>query len=205
MARLGGREGSNPRDGCGDLSDRRRTQSHGRSSYLRAGYRAHRNSYKPWAAPTIAEFYNRNYYYFKEVLADFFFYPAYLRYFKARPELRLFFATFAAAGCGNFVFHMLFSLEDAGAHGLGSWLAKLQVYAFYSAVLGIAIGWSQVRTRRRGSTPRSRGRKIAACAAVLFFYALIMNFDVVDGVRGLPVYLRFVIFLFNPFAGSLNG
>jgi len=62
-----------------------------------AGFRALRYTYKPLEAGSIAEFWNRYVYYFKELLVEFFFYPAYLRYFRESPRLRLAAATFAAA------------------------------------------------------------------------------------------------------------
>src|SRR4029453_4056095 len=72
-----------------------------------AGFNIYRNTYKPYQATSIADFYNRIYYYFKELLVAFFFYPSYLRYFKKHPRLRLFTATLAAAGLGNILFHFL--------------------------------------------------------------------------------------------------
>src|SRR5205085_6867278 len=74
-----------------------------------AGFNALRNTYRPLEATTIADFWNRYYYYFKELLADFFFFPTYMRYFKTYPRLRVFAATFAAATVGNWLYHF-----DAG-------------------------------------------------------------------------------------------
>ena len=66
-----------------------------------AGFRALRNTYRPLEARTVAEFWNRYYYYFKELLADFFFYPTFFRWFKGHKRVRLAAATFMAAGFGN--------------------------------------------------------------------------------------------------------
>jgi hypothetical protein len=56
-----------------------------------AGFNAFRKTYRPVEALTIMEFYNRIYYYFKELLVTILlFFPAYLRYFKKRPKVRLF-------------------------------------------------------------------------------------------------------------------
>src|ERR1039458_6874721 len=89
-----------------------------------AGFNALRNTYRPLASTTIAEFYNRVYYYFKELLVDFFFYPAYFRYFKDRPRLRLFFATLAAAGFGNLLYHILASIGAVSQIGLWRLIVK---------------------------------------------------------------------------------
>ncbi len=53
-----------------------------------AGFKALRNTWSPLQSRTIAEFWNRYYYYFKELLVEFFFYPTFLRFFKTRPRLR---------------------------------------------------------------------------------------------------------------------
>jgi hypothetical protein len=72
-----------------------------------AGFRALRNTYRPLQSRTIAEFWNRYYYYFKELLVELFFFPIYMRYFKRHPRLRLAVATMAAACFGNMLFHFL--------------------------------------------------------------------------------------------------
>ncbi len=70
-----------------------------------AGFKALRNTWSPLQSKTIAEFWNRYYYYFKELLVEFFFYPTFLRFFKTKPRLRMFMATMAAAGLGNMLYH----------------------------------------------------------------------------------------------------
>lgn len=70
-----------------------------------AGFNALRNTCRPLSATTVADFFNRYFYYFKELLVDFFFFPAFLRYWKGHRRLRLVFANFAAAGFGNAFFH----------------------------------------------------------------------------------------------------
>src|SRR5207247_2697015 len=88
-----------------------------------SGFRALRNNYRPLAARTIAEFLNRYYFYFKELLVEFFFYPTFFRFFKGRTRLRLAAATFAAAGLGNMFFHFI---RDVGyVAQLGLWRALM--------------------------------------------------------------------------------
>ena len=126
-----------------------------------AGFNALRNTYRPLAATSIAEFYNRIYYYFKELLVDFFFYPAYLRYFKDRPRLRLFSRVNAlAAGLlsGNMLYHILASLGAASQIGLWRTIVGFQIYAVYVLILGLAIGVSQIRSLRRRPGQRRTGQ-----------------------------------------------
>jgi hypothetical protein len=67
-----------------------------------AGFNALRYTYRPLSSTTVMEFFNRFYYYFKELLVDLFFYPAFLRYWKKHKRLRMAFATAAAAFFGKF-------------------------------------------------------------------------------------------------------
>ena len=45
---------------------------------------------------TVVGFWNRYYYYFKEIMVDFFFFPTFVSWFRKRPVLRLFAAVFMA-------------------------------------------------------------------------------------------------------------
>ncbi|MEL6745317.1 MAG: hypothetical protein AAFO68_07605, partial [Pseudomonadota bacterium] len=72
-----------------------------------SGYCIPRNTVNPLASRTLAEFWNRYFFYFKELLVDLFFYPAFLRFFKKQPKLRIAFATLCAAGLGNFLYHFM--------------------------------------------------------------------------------------------------
>ncbi|MBF0502284.1 MAG: hypothetical protein HQM09_19240 [Candidatus Riflebacteria bacterium] len=160
------------------------------------GFNALRNTYKPLEAKSIAEFYNRVYYYFKELLVDFFFYPTYFRFFKQHPRLRIFFATFAAAGFGNALFHFLRDITLIIKLGLWNALAGFQTYLLYCVILGTAIGVSQLRSI--GRPPQNRG--FLSTVFVLFFYCLIMVLD--DPLRSWSIidYCSFIINLFLPFA-----
>src|SRR4030095_1930965 len=105
----------------------------------------YRNTYKPYQATSIADFYNRIYYYFKELLVAFFFYPSYLRYFKKHPRLRLFTATLAAAGLGNILFHFLRTEDRILRDGLIKTAVFFTPYVVYGLILGGAIAFSQLR------------------------------------------------------------
>jgi hypothetical protein len=161
-----------------------------------AGFAALRNTYRPLESRTIAEFWNRYYFYFKELLVDMFFYPTFMRYFKGRPKLRLFFATLAAATFGNAYYH--FFDEPGPIVKLGFWRALLafQPYLFYCLALGVAIGISQLRKRK--TVPQGWLRaKLAPAFTVALFFCLLKIFA--DTSRTVPIqeHFRFLLHLFN--------
>jgi hypothetical protein len=111
-----------------------------------AGFKLPRNTCRPLQSRSIAEFWNRYYYYFKELLVDMFFYPAFLRYFKKSPRLRVFFATFMAAGVGNAIFHFFRQLDLLFTMGVREATLGFTSYLVYCVLLAAGIGVSQVRT-----------------------------------------------------------
>jgi len=113
-----------------------------------AGFAALRNTYRPLAARSIADFWNRYYYYFKELLVDFFFYPAFLRFFRTHPRLRRAFATLAAAGFGNALYHYLRDAEVLVERGPWGALLAFRSYLVYGLLLGGAVALSQLRAAR---------------------------------------------------------
>jgi hypothetical protein len=161
-----------------------------------AGFNLLRNTYKPLYATTIAEFWNRFYFYFKELLVEFFFFPTYVRYFKKHRRLRLAAATFAAATLGNLVYH--FCRDIHYVFDLGFWRAVtgLQVYAFYAMVLGAAITLSQLRGKRApGSLPFHR--RVISSVGVIGFYCLLEIFDYEGRSHSLQSHLAFFGSLFR--------
>jgi len=142
------------------------------------GFNVFRNTYKPLLAPSLVEFWNRYYYYFKELLVDFFFFPAYVRHFRGRPALRMLTATLAAAGLGNLYYHVLFNdtfLLTLDLAGLRPWL---ETRAFYCLLLSLGIYVSMRREQKRrgpaaSATPASMPARIRRIAGVWTFFALI--------------------------------
>ncbi len=163
-----------------------------------AGFNAFRNTYRPFEALTIMEFYNRIYYYFKELLVTFFFFPAYLRYFKKRPKVRLFMATLAAAGLGNWMFHFLRDQELIFRHGFWAALLMYRSYAVYALILGVAISVSQMRSMaNKGKLPVGLA-KVRAFAVIMLFYLLICIFEEPNTRHGLGDYVKYCVGLFVP-------
>ena len=161
-----------------------------------AGFNALRNSYRPLSSTTIAEFFNRFYYYFKELLVDFFFYPTFLRYWKGHKRLRMIFATFAAVVFGNSFFHLARDWQFFQKDGFWKGLASYQVLFFYNVVLGTALSISQLR--KRGPRPKGfvRGHLVPVFG-VLFFYCLLSVFFIdEDRLYPLAVHLKYLASLF---------
>jgi hypothetical protein len=145
-----------------------------------AGYNALRNTCNPLRSATIAEFWNRYYYYFKELLVDNFFYPAFLRYWKKKPRLRLFFATMAAAGFGNVLYHFLRDIHEIINRGPWDALVSFHVYMFYGVVLGAAIGLSQLFEKKKRQDMSWLKRNIINPFCVIAFYCVLSIFDAPD-------------------------
>ncbi|WBS00876.1 hypothetical protein OU994_21560 [Pseudoduganella sp. SL102] len=110
-----------------------------------AGYRLPRGCWRPLESRTLMDYFNRFHYYFKELLVDFFFFPTFFKVFRAHPRLRLFFATFMAAGVGNAIWHFTRDIVLVATDGAPAALRSYASYAFYCLVLAVAVGLSQVR------------------------------------------------------------
>jgi hypothetical protein len=142
-----------------------------------AGFRLLRNTYRPLESTTLAEFWNRYYFYYKELLVDHFFYPTFVRCFRGHRRLRMFFATFAAACVGNLLFHFIRDIHFVGEMGLWRAVIGEQSHAFYTFVLAVSVGLSQMR---RAPQPAPRGwvrRRLLPCLWVSSFFCLIHVFD----------------------------
>ena len=163
-----------------------------------AGFNIFRNTYRPMLATSVADFYNRVYFYFKEMLVAFFFYPTYLRYFKTRPKVRLFVATLAAAGLGNFLFHFLRDQEHILRLGLVDALIYYRAYALYALLLGVSISVSQMRILSRKGKQPVGVRRVGAIAACLIFYCLIALIEEPNDRHGLTHYGHYFVGLFRP-------
>jgi hypothetical protein len=162
-----------------------------------AGFLALRNTYRPLASRTIAEFWGRYFYYLKEMLVDFFFYPTFFRYFKSLPRLRLFAATFAAVCLGNAFLHFVSGyIYDVRQLGLWDGLQNFQSYLFlYCAPLAVGVFISQIRNAQP-KTGWFRGRLVPAFC-VLGFFCLLYVFDNDVGRYPPAVHFRFLAHLLN--------
>jgi len=160
-----------------------------------AGFNALRNTYRPLSSTTIAEFFNRFYYYFKELLVDLFFYPAFLRYWKGHRRVRMAFATFAAAFFGNAFFHFTRDWQIIRDDGLWKAIVNYEPLLFYCAVLATALSVSQLRKRGPRPTGLFRGRLLPAFGVGLF-YCLLSVFETSERMYPFVEHLRYFASLF---------
>lgn len=116
------------------------------------GFNVFRNTYKPLLAPTILEFWNRYFYYFKELLVEFFFMPTFAKWFRGRAALRMFAAVFAAAFVGNMYYHLLDLGEALALADVQTLWATLQSRLLYCFLLALGI---YVSMRRSQQQPRA--------------------------------------------------
>ena len=146
-----------------------------------AGWRLRRNSWRPLRSRSLADFWNRYYYYFKELLVDFFFYPTFLRCWKRSPRLRVFFATFVAAGVGNALYHFVRDIDLLFTMGVPAALEGFESYLVYCFVLALGIGISQLR-RESPEAPHTHGRlrQVWAASCVWAFVACIHVFGGIE-------------------------
>jgi hypothetical protein len=158
-----------------------------------AGFRALRNTYRPFRARTIAEFWNRYYYYFKELLVEFFFYPAFARYFKRHKRVRVFFATICAATFGNMAFHFIRDIHQVADLGLWRALVGFDVYSFQCLALGIAIGVSQLRGKKRSPNGHWLRELAIPLASMLTFFCLLHIFDYFGRTCPIQEHFRFLL------------
>ncbi|MDL2356262.1 MAG: hypothetical protein QFF03_13480, partial [Pseudomonadota bacterium] len=110
-----------------------------------AGYRLPRGSWRPLESRTLMEYFNRFHYYFKELLVDLFFVPTFFKMFRGHSRMRMFFATFMAAGVGNALWHFMRDIDLVATLGPAAALKSYASYAFYCLVLATGVGLSQVR------------------------------------------------------------
>lgn len=160
-----------------------------------AGFNALRNSYRPLSSTSIAEFFNRFYYYFKELLVDFFYFPVFFRYWKGHRRLRTVFATFAAIAFGNSFYHLTRDWHFIQEAGPWKALVNYQVLFFYNVVLATAVGISQLRKRRPKPSTLVRGRLLPVFGVILF-YCVLSVFGDESRLYPLAVHLKYLAGLF---------
>jgi hypothetical protein len=148
-----------------------------------AGFKLLRNSYRPLESRTVVDFWNRYYYYFKELIADFFFYPVYMRCFKQHPRVRMLFATWVSVGLGVPLFHFVRDINVVRELGLWRAVIGYHVYLCYATMLSIGIGVSQIR---KMGAPRNSPRtppgswlrtRVLPIAGVILFFCFLQVFD----------------------------
>ncbi len=161
------------------------------------GYRIPRNTRNPLASRSLAEFWNRYFFYFKELLVDFFFYPAFMRYFKKNTKVRVAFATFCAAGLGNFLYH--FSRETYVFADLAITEALPIFYPalFYSMALATGLMISQWRSAAPKPEDGFLRYEVLPRLNVCAFFCFLKIFDDISGEGSLTERGSFALSLFG--------
>jgi hypothetical protein len=148
-----------------------------------AGFKLLRNTYRPLESRTVVDFWNRYYYYFKELIADFFFYPVYMSCFKRHPRVRMLFATWVSVGLGVPLFHFVRDIDVVRQLGLWRAVTGYHVYMCYATMLSIGIGISQIRKMGapRNPPPNPQGSwlraRVLPIAGVILFFCFLQVFD----------------------------
>lgn len=135
---------------------------------------------RPWLATNLVSLWGRYAFHYREFLVRVFYYPSFFRFFRRRPQLRVFTASIMAAAVGNFIWHISersffreISLDEL-LYVVGTWP--------YFVLLGLGIAGYQVfrmrfRARRR---PWSRDRwlvlDVVSVYLTLQFFGLIHIF-----------------------------
>lgn len=158
-----------------------------------AGFRLPRNTWRPLESRTLAEFWNRYYYYFKELLVEFFFFPTFLRMFRKHPRLRVFFATFMAAGVGNALYHFMRDIHLVASMGWQAATAGYASYLFYCVLLAAGIGISQARVTAGRKPPATFMGSLRAVLCVWTFFVCLQVFG--DETRRFPLGDRLAFFI----------
>lgn len=162
------------------------------------GFRIPRNTHNPLASRSLAEFWNRYFFYFKELLVDFFFYPAFVRYFKKSPRLRIAFATFCAAALGNFLYHFMRETHVFATMPWTEALAVFQNAVFYSLALATGLIVSQLRKRKPQPQDGFLRYDVLPRLNVFAFFCFLKIFDDITGVGTLGDRASFTLSLFIP-------
>lgn len=166
------------------------------------GFRIPRNTRNPLAARSLADFWNRYFFYFKELLVDFFFYPSFIRTFKKAPKLRIAAATFCAAGLGNFLYHFMRETYVFAALPWAEALAVFQNAAFYSLALAVGLIVSQLRKRKPQPADGFWRYDVLPRLNVIAFFCFLKIFDDITGIGTLGERFAFTFSLFNPWSSA---
>jgi hypothetical protein len=140
------------------------------------GFRIPRNTQAPLLATTLVDFWGRYYFYFKELLMDFFFFPAFVRTSAAPVLWRTLGATWAAAFLGNFYYHAaLYApvLAMGDARGYRSLILARLVYCALLAS-GLCLSFARALKKPQAAGKKAGpARRAGQAVVVATFFALL--------------------------------
>ena len=131
------------------------------------------------------------------MLVDFFFYPAFQRFFKKQPKLRIAFATLCAAGIGNFLYHFMRETWVFAWTPALETLPKFYSAIFYSLVLAIGLIVSQLRGRKPKPEDGFFAYHVRPRLGVILFFCMLKVFDDISGQGTFGERLTFFVSLFG--------
>ena len=144
------------------------------------GYAVDTQYDRPWLATNLANLWGRFAFHFRDFLVRVFYYPVFLKMFRRRPLLRIFFATMVATVVGNLIWGHV-PPKTITALTWGSLTTILSTWPYF-VLLGLGISLTQMvlATRPRTRRPWTRDRWLVldvVCAYLtLQYFALIHVF-----------------------------
>ena len=176
--------------------------------YCLAGFAIPRNTDNPLLANSLVDFWARYWYYFKEVLMDFFFFPVFLR-LRGLPLIpRTLAATAAAAFVGNLYFHLfVYAPQLMKPHG-GQYADLAQLRVIFCAILAAGLCWSFTFLLMRKSNANktrwarfwrtARWIRLPYMVGVTAFFALLHVWTYGDAAITLRDRLHLLLAMFDP-------
>jgi hypothetical protein len=140
-----------------------------------SGFHVPRNIRSPLLATTILDFWGRYYFYFKELLMDFWFFPVFLRTARLPVFWRTMLATVSAAFLGNIYYHLVLYWPSMARGETAPFQAAMSARVIYCAFLAAALCVSFARTlgRKTPAGPPGFPRRLFRILLVSSFFALI--------------------------------
>ncbi|HUI56486.1 MAG TPA: hypothetical protein VLY04_16035 [Bryobacteraceae bacterium] len=148
------------------------------------GFHIPRNMKSPLLATTILDFWGRYYFYFKELLMDFWFFPVFLRTSRFPVLWRTMLATMSAAFLGNLYYHLVLYWPALAAGNWTTFRNQAAARVIYCALLAAGLCGSFARSLKRRSSVSSAPipRRVFQVLMVLGFFALIHVWNFIDPV-----------------------
>jgi hypothetical protein len=140
-----------------------------------SGFHIPRNIKAPLLATTILDFWGRYYFYFKELLMDFWFFPVFVRTAWLPVFWRTMLATVSAAFLGNLYYHAILYWPSMARGETAQFRSVMSARLIYCALLaaGLCVSFARTLQRKAPAAPPGWPRRIFQMLAVSAFYALI--------------------------------
>jgi hypothetical protein len=150
-----------------------------------SGFHIPRNTKAPLMATSILDFWGRYYFYFKELLMDFWFFPVFVRSAWLPVFWRTMLATASAAFLGNLYYHVILYWPAMARGEAGAFQSVILARVIYCTLLTAGLCGSFARTLRRKAPASAPGwpRRALQVLVVSAFFALIHVWN----FTGIPV------------------